>query len=678
MLQFIEFSDFSRQTNSLFSQADLSPIENFFKCLELAEDSYLDSSSKKVSALQHELQTAIKQEGNSNLDGNNIGVYKKSFMSALELKLKETKLKEHQQRKNIIRELAKPKSPYLRDRITQSDGQPDLQKKMKILSHLSRDPSLHFESYSTLSLVKLNTVMTEIRTLQEYIQRLKRKVSQKSKRSNLSIYATSILYLEALEKLLSQAKEAWCENLLDRLEKASSSQDIYYSDNLFKLIESINHHFNREDENIPYPKNPRRDLSEVRFLEAQVIIRSFGTDKQKSRLKLLSWNQASEEFKELRSAKNGIQIAPTIIFNYLVHRTNWILYLLFPSYRYRHNFLKKHAYLFAQLKLLSEKKKSSFSGSHSITENPDLIQLKNIEQKIKTIVSSLKDELVSENSKIFKSKSKLLLISNSQKFFNQALGLIIQKKIEVLREHAEKLRIYVATPELSEVDESGNFLLYHTPTIKKALLSLRQEIVDGINELDQEAAYSINLKFKFTDFILRSFYKIDEPISEPSPPSYEASELEILAQSSLACLFLMSKEQLNAKLEHYQIGYQKLCGNSDPITLRAVEQSLYQLIINYLEFIDQHLDELTAYNEKLNIIEDQLIKANPIATGYLREIQRLRMKPETNRLTIKLQCRIIMKAVKPEIRKRSLSRVVRSVFENSSSQENQSDLQFSL
>ncbi|HYF97576.1 MAG TPA: hypothetical protein VD770_01190, partial [Coxiellaceae bacterium] len=473
-------------------------------------------------------------------------------------------------------------------------------------------------------------------------------------KANPDIYQAGVNYLKFLEDSLLKFEEALCENLLDRLEKAHANKNIYYSDNLYSLIQELNRFLDETQASISFPNHARQDLSSDYFEKAQTVIRSFGTQHQINRLNLLSWNSGNDEYTQLTRPQFGIQVVPNALSSWLIQRINRFWYWLSAAYRYRVNFLKQYAHLIAQQKLLEEHKNSHDANPHTIKNNQDLKILRALEAKMHLALSELNQAELSEKRHFVKSKAKLALISAYQAKLKQSLGIILSKKITILAKHAEHLKIYVYAPELRQLEETRYAELYQTDPIRSALLELYQEIEQTFLDQDNEKSHSLRIKFNSLSIIIKKFYDPESANAEVGLYTHE--ELEHWANTSIANLLTTNIDRLRLSLECYQKTYSNLITSKNLLLRKIAEKSLYQLVFNYLRFINS-INHYTETDEsKLSLIENTLLAINPILVGYLKEIQILRQnaKNTSNVKKLKLQISSTLFGIEAEIKKHNL------------------------
>ncbi len=649
MFKFLEFSEFNGSNISSFYYHELSLLRNFYKCINLAEDSYLGLYAQTNDSLRHELQIAHKQDLAHVTAVPRIKPYRSAITGAAQLEANRHRALAHQQRKTLIKKLIE--TEFLTEQIEASDTPKEQRTLLQRLQHLANDSSLAFESYSTAALIALEEPMAEIPIMIMQLDKLK-----------VHSHRTSIekSYLKQLIKNLNGVRNDWTENLSDRLEKADATHDIRYSDNLFNIIAELNSLAPKFE----FPSKARRDLNLISFTKVQEIIRAHGTPNQIKRLNNLSWNKGNEEFAQLNRATKGVQVVPVTIYTYLINQVNWLWYWLFASYRYRYHFFDKYCYLIAQQKLLQDKRTLTISDTTlSFAKiNQELKQLGELEQSIQVAKTELANELCNEQLHFIKDHKKLQLITRYQSSLGKACELIISHKLSILANQVEAFKIYVYIPELKIAAESESLAFYKLPSTQAIIMGLYHEIIESLNNLNIDSANRLNFRLRALGLIIDQFYEID-PETRTAKIIYEPMRLRELALSPLPTLLALTEEQLKIELEHYQNGYQESRLKMDSAyapthastvavaPINPIEETLYLFILNYLEFIQANIAASAAYTDKLNLIENYLINTNPIVAGFLIDIQSCRNNTEDPNFKLKLniRCRTLIAALKAKI-----------------------------
>jgi len=657
MYRFVEFQEFSRQSSiqdqNLLTEGQLKPFRLFFNCVQLAEDSYQGVAPEALGQLQQQLRAASKNDAGFI---PNFRAYRAVVADSTQFKKDSLRAEQHRLRKNLSLELQAEPNPLWHTVERLGQGRVEINALLRRLRALHQDKSLYFESFSTSALIKLTELCPDIPVLLNYLQELKRLIKRNYKHTHPEDYRLSLHYLKSIEIKLFTFKESLVENLLDRLGSAHAQKDIYYSDNLYSFIQEANAVLAEENLHLDFPVKPRRDLSSELFERAQHFIYAEGSSAQKQRLNSYSWHSSNEDYEALYANSFSISVIPKALRAWIPSSFNWLYYLFSPAFRYRYNFIKNHAHLIAQQKLLSESKRKSPQFPYNPSRDSDLIKLDLLESKLKHTQQKLNAEVLSESQKFLKGHSKIALVKAYLNHLQQSLRLITLKRMDILAEHIEQLRVYVDMPELSAYSMSRTRELYLSKELKAPLLALYEKISKTLEAMRPDEARTLGNRLSLIKVIMDKFYGAEAVAANERPAAYSLIELVDFSRNLFNVLD-SDLSRLKLRLDHYKEGYKVHSLSFDPLIRQSIEHSFYQMIYHYLEFIQAHATESEFPHEKIEAIEDFLLETNPISASCISEIRAHRKDLNTRcrKAKIEFHCRIAMNAIEPHIKRRSFS-----------------------
>ena len=658
---------------------DLRNVVAFIESAEALASTTIKTNEISQKELKKQFERIKAKSDRAAISGNQSESVRiiNSFVKTL--KFNSAQYQEYKERKELVEKLTA--LPLWSTLDSRKDINTSTRLRLKAIRNEILAQGQFLQSPNEVLVTLANNYLPQIENYHAYLRKLTGKIEARHKddlaselpeelmTTRTKVYNNTIRYLKRVHEHLDQFGISIVRAILDRLQTANSHGiDLSYVDNLRDYIIEINK-FLASNQKIPLPSNINRIVSEDLLFELEASIRQYDIPEIHEKIDSFGWrslssakssndNNSENNFAFVTLARDDLEVTvvPAELAPFISTVMGWLQWL-FGIKSFSYEFPRRNAVLLAKLKSLSELKRQTPENSYDLNEDAQLVQLYILEDEINESLLNTNREL----SKIwFNFSNKAQILQNFRSSLIKAQQIIVDKKMEVLREHIERVAIFPSLDETSK-QLSKNYTYYLTEQLKKQIIDLYRDIEDSIdkfynNDIKMEKQNVLQARmFPFKDLYpelnpslptampieheQRSFIETACLDEAPTTESNQVEEIEMLdnfSKQSIDDLLKLHEGEINDLIKDYSKAYTKLLVHPDNELQALAEYSLLRFMTSYLAFLGGHVaneDPLTQeQSDKLRLLEvlpEKLEFGEFLATKELAELREERSKEWT-------------------------------------------------
>lgn len=625
---------------SVIVDRPLVELKKFFDHIELLKVSHLQLTGQNIRAYQLRL-SELKTYPQASISS-----YRK-FIKEIGSDFRIARLFES--RRSVLAELLDDSSEgfwkLTESRLARGRGRAEFsQIKARILAQG------HFSLYPVSALIELGEdYLPEVARFEKQLETLRQHLNQLRIQHTLSsdMYGYALLYTEEIRQQLMEFKATLLRSILERLETSNKHLNINDADNLVQDVQELNNLLEEAPDStvkkLSVPGRLGQHLILSDFYRLHGIIEAHGSELAKERLNSLNWRVAGHGYVLMRT-ECPIKIIPEALAAFVLPRLNWFQGL-FASLRYCVEFPFRYGHLWLKTKQLFAYKRGLPVDKYNLDTDEALAEFKKLERELEAAYREVEFEREIGFFAYFNPR-KNNLISHFQIFIKESLKMVAMKKLDILREHAERIRTFILFGEDIDLTAEPGFNLleirnrYLSEPLKTQIFTLCDELNAGVERLGLDESDPWVIAFTAVQSTIRQFY-----VESEHPPKRKPSSTQFIEQlSDRSTLDLLGLEaaELESTLKRFSEECNHWLLHGDATEQRIALKSICHMIKHYLDYVKACIDREEAMETTKLALLETLPASLSADLSYLTDailtLTQLRQQANTYELKLRIQC----------------------------------------